>query len=55
MKQFPSQSEIFKDTGLPAIFFDGDHTDPGVFSLAQFETKLQALCEMMADRKGAGK
>ncbi len=55
MKQFPAQNEIFKETGLPSIIFDGDHTDPGVFSMAQFETRLQALCEMMEARKGAKK
>jgi benzoyl-CoA reductase/2-hydroxyglutaryl-CoA dehydratase subunit BcrC/BadD/HgdB len=31
--------------------FDGDQTDPRAFSQAQFETRIQALVEMMKTRK----
>ena len=33
--------------GVPFVSFDGDQTDPRVFAQAQFETRVQALCEMM--------
>ena len=37
--------------GLPSVFFDGDQTDPSVFSPAQYETRVQALVEMMEENK----
>ena len=40
--------------GLPSVFFDGDQTDPSVFSPAQYETRVQALVEMMEERKRRG-
>ena len=33
--------------GIPFVSFDGDQTDPNVFSQAQYETRVQALSEMM--------
>ena len=33
--------------GVPFVSFDGDQTDPNVFSQAQYETRVQALSEMM--------
>ena len=33
--------------GVPFVSFDGDQTDPRVFAQAQFDTRVQALCEMM--------
>lgn len=43
--------EVHKRTGVPYVFFDGDQTDPRNFSKAQFETRIQALAEMMENRK----
>ena len=41
-------AEIIKDkTGVPYVSFDGDQTDPRSFSPAQFDTRVQALVEMM--------
>lgn len=41
-------AEIIKEkTGLPYVSFDGDQTDPRNFSPAQFDTRVQALSEMM--------
>ena len=34
-------------TGCPSVVFDGDQTDPRVFSDGQYETRVQALMEMM--------
>ena len=53
MKQFEMQRQVSANTGTPAMSFDGDQTDPGAFSMAQFENRLQALCEMMDARKEA--
>lgn len=33
--------------GVPYVSFDGDQTDPRVFTPAQYETRVQALAEMM--------
>ena len=33
--------------GVPFVSFDGDQTYPRVFAQAQFDTRVQALCEMM--------
>jgi benzoyl-CoA reductase/2-hydroxyglutaryl-CoA dehydratase subunit BcrC/BadD/HgdB len=37
--------------GVPFVSFDGDQTDPNVFSQAQYETRVQALCEMIEENK----
>lgn len=39
-----------KRNTLPYVSFDGDQTDPRNFSEAQYETRVQALSEMMEDR-----
>ena len=48
-------AEIIKEkTGTPYVSFDGDQTDPSTFSMAQFETRIQSLVEMVeAKRKEA--
>ena len=33
------------------MFFDGDQSDPRVFNQAQFETRLDALVEIMEENK----
>ncbi|MGS0763453.1 2-hydroxyacyl-CoA dehydratase subunit D [Syntrophomonas curvata] len=43
--------EVYKRTGVPYVFFDGDQTDPRNFAKAQFETRIQALVEMMENNK----
>ena len=44
---------ITERTGCPSVIFDGDQTDPRVFSDAQYETRIQALLEMMEKNKEA--
>ncbi len=39
--------------GLPYVSFDGDQTDPRNFAPAQYETRVQALGEMMERREEA--
>jgi benzoyl-CoA reductase/2-hydroxyglutaryl-CoA dehydratase subunit BcrC/BadD/HgdB len=40
--------DVKAKNGLPFVSFDGDQTDPKNFSPAQFDTRIQALAEMMA-------
>ena len=50
-KQFEVRRIILEETGLPSVIFDGDQTDPDVFSEAQFETRIQSLLEIMEKNK----
>lgn len=50
-KQYEIQRKLEAQLGVPSVIFDGDQTDPSVFSEAQYETRVQALVEMMAERK----
>ncbi|MEA1960707.1 MAG: 2-hydroxyacyl-CoA dehydratase family protein [Bacillota bacterium] len=51
--QFEMQRRVAENTGVPYVVFDGDQTDPRNFAQAQFETKVQALVEMMEQNKAA--
>ena len=51
-RQFEVQRRVEERTGIPSVIFDGDQTDPRAFSLAQYETRIQALLEMMQQNKG---
>ncbi len=53
-RQFEVQRRVEAETGVPSVIFDGDQTDPRAFSLAQYETRIQALLEMMETRKKGG-
>ena len=53
-RQFEVQRRVEAATGVPSVIFDGDQTDPRAFSLAQYETRIQALVEMMEARKRIG-
>jgi len=46
-RQYEVQRRIEEATGVPSVVFDGDQTDPRIFSQAQYETRIQALLEMM--------
>lgn len=50
-RQFEIQRRVGENTGIPSVIFDGDQTDPRSFSLAQYETRIQALVEMMESKK----
>ena len=52
-KQFEIVRQLESRLGFPSVLFDGDQTDPSVFSEAQYETRVQALMEMMEERKAA--
>ena len=50
-RQYEVQRRCREQTGVVSVMFDGDQTDPRAFSLAQYETRIQALMEMMEQRK----
>lgn len=50
-RQYEIQRRVEQKTGVASVIFDGDQTDPRVFSLAQYETRIQALMEMMEANK----
>lgn len=52
--QYEMERKVFEETGIPYAGFDGDQADPRSFSKAQFETRLQALVEVMEERKKGG-
>lgn len=46
-RQYEVQRRVLEACGVPSDDFDGDQTDPRLFSEAQYETRVQALAEMM--------
>jgi benzoyl-CoA reductase/2-hydroxyglutaryl-CoA dehydratase subunit BcrC/BadD/HgdB len=48
---YATAEAVQKKLGIPYAAFDGDTTDPGNFAPAQFDTRVQALCETMASKK----
>lgn len=50
-RQYEVQRRVFEACGVPSVIFDGDQTDPRLFSEAQYETRIQALAEMMQENK----
>ncbi len=50
-RQYEVQRQVFARCGVPSVMFDGDQTDPRLFSEAQYETRIQALAEMMQEKK----
>ncbi|MGE5404640.1 MAG: 2-hydroxyacyl-CoA dehydratase subunit D [Candidatus Saccharibacteria bacterium] len=49
--QYEQHRMIGARTGVPIATFDGDQADPRNFSPAQFDTRLQAMMEMMDQKK----
>ena len=45
--------QIGAECGIPVVSFDGDQADPRNFSEAQYDTRVQALMEIMDSRKEA--
>jgi benzoyl-CoA reductase/2-hydroxyglutaryl-CoA dehydratase subunit BcrC/BadD/HgdB len=46
--------QIGEECDIPVASFDGDQADPRNFSEAQYEVRVQALCELMDSRKKGG-
>ena len=45
--------QIGDECGIPVASFDGDQADPRNFSEAQYDTRVQGLCEIMESNKQA--
>ena len=53
--QYEQQRQVAARTGVSIMNFDGDQADPRNFAAAQFETRLEALMEIVAQNKPAKK
>ena len=49
--QMEIKEALEKDLGIPSVIIDADHMDERNFSLAQFQTRVDAFMEMLAGRK----
>lgn len=54
-RQFEVQRRVAERTGAASVIFDGDQTDPRVFSVAQFETRIQSLVEQIEEKRNEEK
>ena len=45
------EREFRERTGIPTVTFDGDQADPRCFSEAQYDTRVEALMEIMEENK----
>ena len=45
------ERRLSEQAGIPTVMFDGDQADPRVFSEAQYETRVDALVEIMAENR----
>ena len=53
--QYEQQRLLQEKTGIPCATFDGDQADPRAFAQAQFETRVEALKEMMDQKKSGNR
>lgn len=49
--QMEIKEALEKELGIPSVIIDADHMDERNFSLAQFQTRVDAFMEMLAGRK----
>ncbi|QAT49966.1 2-hydroxyacyl-CoA dehydratase [Caproiciproducens sp. NJN-50] len=52
--QYEIGQELQRSLGIPITTFDGDQADPRNYSKAQYETRIQALVEVMEQKKQNG-
>jgi len=50
---YEMQRQFTEQTGVPAVMFDGDQSDPRCFSEAQYDTRIESLVEIMEQNKAA--
>ncbi|MBQ9732810.1 MAG: 2-hydroxyacyl-CoA dehydratase [Clostridia bacterium] len=50
---YEMERQFKEKTGIPTVCFDGDQSDPRAFSEAQYETRVEALMEIMEENKRA--
>ncbi|RPH49298.1 MAG: 2-hydroxyacyl-CoA dehydratase [Desulfobacteraceae bacterium] len=51
MGQMDIMKVLSEELNVPGVMFDGDHMDAGKFSMAQFQTRIDAFMEMLSERK----
>lgn len=51
--QYEVGKALQEDLGVPITTFDGDQADPRNYSKAQYETRIEALNEMMEEKENA--
>lgn len=52
MGQMDIQKVLVEELSVPSVMFEGDHMDAEKFSMAQFQTRIDAFMEMLLERKG---
>jgi benzoyl-CoA reductase/2-hydroxyglutaryl-CoA dehydratase subunit BcrC/BadD/HgdB len=52
MGQMDIKRVLAEEFSVPSVMFDGDHMDQENFSMAQFQTRMDAFMEMLSERKG---
>ena len=50
--QMDIKRELEEELGIPSVVIDADHMDDRNFSLAQFQTRVDAFMEMLLEKKG---
>jgi len=48
---YEMERQLRQRVGIPVVSFDGDQSDPRCFSEAQYETRIQALTEIMERKR----
>ena len=49
--QMEIKQALESELGIPSVIIDADHMDERNFSMAQFQTRVDAFMEMLADKK----
>ena len=52
MGQMDIKRILAEEHSVPSVMFDGDHMDGEKFSMAQFQTRIDAFMEMLLEKKG---
>jgi benzoyl-CoA reductase/2-hydroxyglutaryl-CoA dehydratase subunit BcrC/BadD/HgdB len=52
--QMDIKRALEEELGVPSVIIDADHMDDQNFSVAQFETRVDAFMEMLLEKKGLG-
>ncbi|MDR3306051.1 MAG: 2-hydroxyacyl-CoA dehydratase family protein [Clostridiales Family XIII bacterium] len=50
-KMYELERRLREEAGIPTVTFDGDQSDPRVFSEAQYETRVMALKEVIDENR----
>jgi benzoyl-CoA reductase/2-hydroxyglutaryl-CoA dehydratase subunit BcrC/BadD/HgdB len=53
--QVDIERALQEELGIPSVIIEADHMDPGNFSIAQFEERVNPFMEMLLQKKGVGR